>query len=109
MRLRGDTESFQHLHAGPWHAALQHGGNGGRAMAYGAGLLAVGANHKARLIDKTDNRQMEAVAEIDKAAQFLRCRCRHGTGIIHAIIADNADAFAIKTGQAGNEAGAIFA
>ena len=104
MRLRGNTESFQHLHAGPGHAALQYGGNGRRAVTDGARLFAVGANHKARLIDKADNRQMETVAEIGKAAQLLRRRCGHGTGIIHAIITDNADAFAIKTGQAGNEA-----
>ncbi len=102
MGLGGHAKSFQHLHTGPRHAALQHRRNGRRAMANGARRFAVGANHKAGLIDETDDGQVKTITKIDKTAHFL-CRCGgHGAGIIEAIIADDADALAIEPRQSGD-------
>ena len=78
MSLRGHAKGLLHLNAGPGHTRLQHGRNCRRAVANGASRFTVGADHKTRLINKAQNRQMKAVAEINKTAKFLRGGGCHG-------------------------------
>ena len=69
-------------------------------MADGASGFTVGAYHEAGLVNKTQNGQMKAVAEVDKAAKLLCGGSRHGTSIKHTIIADHRDGMPVEARKA---------
>ena len=90
----------------PRHTSLKNREHRIHARSNRPGVLCLGPDRKAGLVDKRHDRNMKEVAEFDEASNF-RCAVRgHRPAVVVTVVGKNADAMPVHAGEARHLAAA---
>src|SRR5512134_838128 len=108
-RVRGAGEAVEapdHDRA-PRHLALFDRRDDAHRAAHVAHLLAFDADHRARLVDEVDDRQMERVTEVDEGLHLLRRRPVQAAAHVVRVVGDRTDRVTVDARETGHDRAAV--
>ena len=73
------------------------------ALAQRRRRLGVAADHEARHVDEEDERDVEAVAQLDEVGLLARGLHVHGAAVDHRVVGDDADDLAVHAREHGDQ------